>query len=141
WLSIAIFSPLLIAGLSVVFGVRYRRRPGGEPPAVVHGSMALEVGWSVIPFAITMVLFFWGASIFATINRPPDDALDVNVVGKQWMWKIQHMEGRREIDELHVPIGRPVRLTMTSEDVIHSFYVPAFRTKQDAVPGRYTRIW
>src|SRR5262249_10969958 len=103
--------------------------------------IALEVAWSAIPFAITMVVFFWGASIYATIYRPPNDALDVNVVGKQWMWKIQHMEGRREIDELHVPIGRPVRLTMTSEDVIHSFYVPAFRTKQDAVPGRYTSIW
>src|SRR6185503_3537020 len=82
-----------------------------------------------------------GASIFAALTRPPDDALQVNVVGKQWMWKVQHMNGRREINELHMPVGRPVRITMTSEDVIHSFYVPAFRTKQDAVPGRYTSMW
>ena len=86
-----------------------------------------------------MVIFVWGASLFATIQRPPDDAVNVYVVGKQWMWKLQHMEGRREINELHVPIGQPIKLTLTSEDVIHSFYVPAFRIKQDAVPGRYTR--
>ena len=141
WLGIATFFSLLIAGLIIVFMVRYRRRPGGDHVPDVHGSLALEALWSAVPFVITMVLFFWGASLFATMRRPPDDALEVNVVGKQWMWKLQHMEGRREIDELHVPVGRPVKLTMTSEDVIHSFYVPAFRVKQDAVPGRYTTLW
>src|SRR5207244_2780293 len=75
------------------------------------------------------------------ITRPPDDALEVYVVAKQWMWKLQHMEGQREINELHIPTGRAVRLRMTSEDVIHSFYVPAFRVKQDVLPGRYTQIW
>jgi len=141
WLGIATFFSLLIAGLIIVFMVRYRRRPGGDHVPDVHGSLALEALWTAVPFVITMVLFFWGASLFATMRRPPDDALEVNVVGKQWMWKLQHMEGRREIDELHVPVGRPVKLTMTSEDVIHSFYVPAFRVKQDAVPGRYTTLW
>jgi cytochrome c oxidase subunit II len=94
-----------------------------------------------VPFGITMVAFFWGASIYGSLSLPPEDALEVHVVGKQWMWKFQHLEGRQEIDELHVPTGRPVRLQMTSEDVIHSFFVPAFRTKMDAVPGRYTTVW
>ena len=121
--------------------IRYRRRDPDEIPESVHGSLALEIAWTVPPLIIVMVIFFWGASIFATIQRPPDDAINIDVVGKQWMWKLQHMEGRREINELHIPVGRPVKLTMTSEDVIHSFFVPAFRTKQDAVPGRYTTTW
>ena len=141
WLSISLFFALLIAGLIVVFMIRYRRRPGVDHDPSAHGALWLEAAWTAIPFGITMILFFWGASLFATIRRPPDDALVVDVVGKQWMWKLQHMEGRREINELHVPIGRPVRLNMTSEDVIHSFYVPAFRVKQDAVPGRYSSLW
>jgi cytochrome c oxidase subunit 2 len=116
----------------LVFMVRYRRRPGRRPRPERARPLWLEAAWTVIPFGITMIMFFWGASLYATIRRPPDDALVVDVVGKQWMWKLQHMEGRREINELHVPIGRPVRLNMTSEDVIHSFYVPAFRVKQDA---------
>ncbi len=88
-----------------------------------------------------MVIFGWGASVYFQIKRPPDDAVEIDVVGKQWMWEIQHMEGQREINELHIPVGRAVRLKMTSEDVIHSFFVPAFRTKQDVVPGRYTTTW
>ncbi len=131
----------LIAGLIVVFMVRYRRVDPNEVPPDVHGSMALEVFWTAVPFAIVMVIFFWGASLYANIRRAPDDAMRINVVGKQWMWKMQHMEGRREINELHIPVGRPVQVTLTSEDVIHSFFVPAFRTKQDAVPGRYTTTW
>ncbi len=103
--------------------------------------MALEILWSVIPFGLTMVMFTWGASIFFNESRPPDNALQIYVVAKQWMWKLQHMEGQREINELHIPVGRAVRLTMTSEDVIHSFFVPAFRTKQDVVPGRYSTTW
>jgi cytochrome c oxidase subunit 2 len=107
----------------------------------VHSGFALEILWSVIPFGITMVMFTWGASVFFKMHRPPDNALQVYVVGKQWMWKMQHMEGQREINELHVPVGRPVKLTMTSEDVIHSFFVPDFRVKQDVLPGRYTTLW
>jgi cytochrome c oxidase subunit 2 len=98
--------------------------------------MALEILWSVIPFGITMVMFTWGASLYFKESRPPDNALPIYVVGKQWMWKIEHMEGQREINELHIPVNRAVRLTMTSEDVIHSFFVPAFRTKEDVVPGK-----
>jgi cytochrome c oxidase subunit II len=140
-LGLTTFFVLLIAGLVMYFMVKYRRRRADEVGAGGHGSLALEATWSVVPFAITMVIFFWGASIYASLVHPPADALQVNVVGKQWMWKLQHLEGRREINELHIPVGRPVKLTLTSEDVIHSFYVPAFRTKQDAVPGRYTTTW
>jgi cytochrome c oxidase subunit II len=140
-LAVSGFFTVLIAGSIIVFMIRYRRRKDDEIPEGVHGSLALEVFWSVIPLMIVMVIFFWGASLYATIRRPPDDAMNIDVVGKQWMWKLQHMEGRREINELHIPVGQPVKLTMTSEDVIHSFFVPAFRTKQDAVPGRYTTTW
>jgi cytochrome c oxidase subunit 2 len=95
----------------------------------------------VIPLALVMVAFFWGASVYFTIARPPDGALEIFVVGRQWMWKFQHPDGQREINELHVPVGKPVKLTMASEDVIHSFFVPAFRVKHDAVPGIYTTVW
>ena len=107
----------------------------------MHTGYTLEILWSVIPFGLTMVMFTWGASIFFTASRPPNDAIQIYAVGKQWMWKLEHLEGQREINELHIPVGTPVRLTMTSEDVIHSFFVPAFRTKQDVVPGRYTTTW
>jgi cytochrome c oxidase subunit 2 len=140
-LAVTTFFVVLIAGLIIVFMIRYRRRDPDEIPESVHGSLALEIAWTVPPLVIVMIIFFWGASLFATIQRPPDDAININVVGKQWMWKLQHMEGRREINELHIPVGKPIKLTMTSEDVIHSFFVPAFRTKQDAVPGRYTTTW
>jgi cytochrome c oxidase subunit 2 len=103
--------------------------------------VALEIAWSVIPLLISMVIFAWGARLYVTIRTPPADAVEIDVVGKQWMWEIQHMEGQREINELHIPVGRAVRLKMTSEDVIHSFFVPAFRTKQDVVPGRYSTTW
>jgi cytochrome c oxidase subunit 2 len=140
-LTVAVFFTVVIFGAIFYFAIRYRRRSDRELPHVLHGGMALEIVWSVIPFGLTMVMFTWGASIFFRESRPPDNALSINVVGKQWMWKIQHMEGRREINELHIPLGRAVKLTMTSEDVIHSFFVPAFRTKQDAVPGRYSTTW
>ncbi len=87
------------------------------------------------------VMFVWGAKVFFELNRPPDDAMTMSVVGKRWMWKIQHPTGHREVNELHVPLGRAVRLVITSEDTIHSFFVPAFRIKKDAVPGRYTMAW
>jgi cytochrome c oxidase subunit 2 len=103
--------------------------------------LQLEIGWTILPFVLSMVIFYWGAVLFIDLRRPPADSLEVFAVGKRWMWKMQHLEGRREINELHVPIGQPVKVTLTSEDVIHSFFVPAFRVKQDAVPGRYTDLW
>ncbi|RMD85936.1 MAG: cytochrome c oxidase subunit II [Candidatus Dadabacteria bacterium] len=139
--GVSLFFATLIATLIVVFAIRYRRRSPDQKGAAIHGSLLLETIWSGIPFAIAMFVFVWAASIYMSMARPPDDALEVFVVGKQWMWKLQHLEGRREINELHVPVGRPVKLTMTSEDVIHSFFVPAFRVKADVVPGRYTTVW
>jgi len=140
-LTVSAFFALLIAVSVIGLAVGYRRRDPNEVTPYIHGSTALEITWSVIPLGLAMVMFGWGAHLFVTIRRPPDDALQVNVVGKQWMWKVQHMEGRREINELHVPVGRAVKVTLTSEDVIHSFYVPAFRIKEDAVPGRYSTAW
>jgi cytochrome c oxidase subunit 2 len=123
------------------FAVRYRRRSNADLPPRIDGNLSLELLWSGIPLVLVMIMFVWGADVFFELSRPPDNAMEVYVVAKQWMWKLQHMEGQREINELHIPVGRPVRLTMTSEDVIHSFFVPAFRTKQDVLPGRYTTTW
>ena len=125
----------------VVFAVKYRRRAEDERPEPIEGNLWLEVVWSVIPFGLTMVMFVWGAIIFFDIYNPPDDALEISIVGRQWMWKAQHPTGQSEINELHVPVGQPVKLMMTSEDVIHDFFLPAFRVKQDVLPGRYTSVW
>ncbi len=105
-LAISTFFSLLIAGLIVFYAIRYRRRDPLSVGEVLHGMMALEIGWTVIPFIIAMVIFVWGASVFFAISRPPDETLNIYVVGKQWMWKFQHLDGQREINELHVPVGR-----------------------------------
>jgi len=140
-LGLTVFFSLLIAGLIVVYAIKFRRRSPDSIGAVIHGGLMLEITWSVIPLMITMVLFVWGASVFFAMSRPPEETMNVYVVGKQWMWKFQHLDGQREINELHVPVGRPVKLIMTSEDVIHDVFVPAFRVKADVLPGRYTNIW
>jgi len=140
-LAVTTFFTLLIFGAIFYFAIRYRRRSENELPHVQHTGYALEIVWSVIPFGLTMVMFTWGAKIFFDASKPPNDAIQVYAVGKQWMWKLEHTEGQREINELHIPVGKAIRLTMASEDVIHSFFVPAFRTKQDVVPGRYTTTW
>ena len=140
-LVVSFFFATLIALSVTYFAIRYRRRSESETPPGVEGSLKLEVAWSVIPLLITLTFFFWGAKLFFAMNRPPTDALEISIVGKQWMWKIQHADERREINELHVPVGRAVRLTLTSEDVIHDFFVPAFRMKKDVVPGRYATAW
>jgi cytochrome c oxidase subunit 2 len=134
------FMCLAIFVMIVVFALRYRRQPG-RAAEQIEGSTALEITWSVVPLGIFMVIFAWGAFIFFQERTPPRDASEVYVVAKQWMWKLEHVEGQREINELHVPVGRDVKLIMTSQDVIHSFYVPAFRIKQDVLPGRYTTAW
>ncbi len=142
-LTSAFFS-LIIAFFVVFFAIKYRRRNDTVPEQVDEhgiGGMILEITWSVIPLGLSMVMFGWGAVLFFTESRPPADAMNIYVTGKQWMWKIQHQEGSREINELHVPIDRDIRLTLTSEDVIHDFFVPAFRTKTDVLPGKYTTEW
>ena len=139
--ALAAFFSLLIAGLIVYYAVKYRRRSPDAIGATIHGGLALELAWTIVPLVITMVIFVWGARIFFAMAHAPDETLNVYVVGKQWMWKFQHLDGQREINELHVPVGRAVKLIMTSEDVIHDVFVPAFRVKADVLPGRYTSIW
>jgi cytochrome c oxidase subunit II len=139
--AVTAFFGLLIATLIVIFAVKYRRRHDNEVGVAIHGSLALELMWTVIPFFIAMGMFAWGAKVFFDLSRPPAGAMEIFVVGKQWMWKVQHASGQREINELHVPIGRPVKLIMGSEDVLHSYYIPAFRVKADVIPGRYNTMW
>ena len=134
------FTAIIFAGV-LVFSVKYRRRHPGERPRAILGSVPLEVAWAGIPFLIAMTMFVWGAKLYFAYASPPPDATEIFVTGRQWMFWTQHSEGVREINELHVPLGRPVKLTMASEDVIHSFYIPAFRIKHDLVPGRYTSYW
>lgn len=138
---VSAFFSLLIALLVIVFAIRYRRRSEDELPTGIEGSLRLELAWTLIPLAISMSFFAWGAKLYFSMNRPPNDAMQIYIVGKQWMWKIQHLDGQREINELHLPVGRSVRATMTSEDVIHSFFIPEFRIKRDVVPGRYQTMW
>ncbi|MGE3189056.1 MAG: cytochrome c oxidase subunit II [Vicinamibacterales bacterium] len=140
-LATAAFFAVLVSAVVVFFGLKYRRKHDGEVGARIEGNLPLELLWSVIPTMIAMVMFGWGASVYYHVRRPPAEAMQVYAVGKQWMWKFQHLEGQREINELHVPVGRPVKVTITSEDVIHSLYFPSFRTKMDAIPGRYTELW
>jgi cytochrome c oxidase subunit 2 len=140
-IGLAVFFSLLIAGLITYYALKFRRRSPRAIGAQSHGNLTLELTWTVIPLMITMVIFVWGAGLYFAMSRPPDDTLDIYVVGKQWMWKFQHLDGQREINELHVPAGRAVRLIATSEDVIHDWFVPAFRVKADVIPGRYVNIW
>jgi cytochrome c oxidase subunit 2 len=139
---------VLVAALSVpavvlvfVFAVKYRRGKPADRRHAPNRKVWLEVSWSVIPFLAVLAFFVWSTTLFFELNRPPPGTLDIFVVAKQWMWKAEHQGGQREINELHVPVGQPVRLVLSSQDVIHSFYVPALRVKQDVVPGRVTSMW
>ena len=140
-LGVSVFFATLILILIIAFAVKYRRRSDDEQPRPISGNLGLEILWTVVPLSLTLVMFVWGARLYFITFYPPSDALEINVVAKQWMWKVQHAEGRSEIDELHIPTGRPVKLIMTSQDVIHDFFVPAFRVKNDVLPGRYTTLW
>ena len=139
--GVTIFFTLLISGVLIFFVIKYRRRTPFEIPRPIAGSHKLETLWSVIPFLIAMSIFVWGTKVYFAQYRMPPDAIEIYVVAKQWMWKFQHSTGQREINELHVPVGRKVKLIMTTEDVIHDLFVPAFRLKADVVPGRYTALW
>jgi cytochrome c oxidase subunit II len=139
-LAVAAFFTLLIFLCIVAFSILYRR--GRHPiPHATPKNIGLELFWTAVPFMLTMVMFTWGSKVYMDGETPPKGAQDIYVVGKQWMWKIQHPEGRREINELHVPVNTPIKLTLTSQDVIHSFFLPVFRIKQDALPGQYRTLW
>jgi cytochrome c oxidase subunit 2 len=140
-IALTLVFSVAIAVAALIFMVKYRRRSDGEVPEEIHGAMKLEIAWTVIPFLIAMFIFAWGAKIYYQMYTDPEESLEIFVTGKQWMWRAQHPDGQREINELHLPLNRRVKLTMTSEDVIHSYFIPAFRTKTDVVPGRYTTTW
>ncbi len=137
----SVFWVVAIGAVVAYFAIRYRRRYRTQRPDEIHGSNRLEAAWTVVPFVLAMMMFFWAAHLFFDYAQAPADAMEILVTGKQWMWRLQHPDGTREINTLHIPVGQPVKLTMTSEDVIHSFYIPAFRVKADVLPGRYTRTW
>lgn len=140
-LLVSVTMTVLIFGAVFIFAIKYRRKSDKEVPRPIHGSLLVEITWSVLPFLIMLTFFWWGTEIFFANATPPPNAMDVYVVGKQWMWKAQYPEGQREINELHVPVNRPVKVTLASEDVIHSFFIPAFRVKHDVVPGHYDTLW
>jgi cytochrome c oxidase subunit 2 len=141
-LGVSGFFTILIFVAIVYLAIRYRRgRPADKPRPHAAQFWMMEVAWIGIPFVLTMIMFGWGAMLYSQMRTPPDDAIELQVVAKQWMWKIQHPQGRSEINALHVPAGRAVRLRMISEDVIHSFFIPAFRVKMDVLPDRYTTLW
>ena len=143
WLMVVLCATVAtgIAVFLIYSAIRYRRKHENELGSQRRNNIPAEAAWIVLPFLFFMGMFAWGATLYFKIERPPDNTINMYVVGRQWMWKIQHPEGQREINTLHIPVGRPVKLIMTSEDVIHSFYVPAFRTKQDVLPDRYETTW
>lgn len=132
---------LAILAAIVYFIYKYRRKSENDVTPVITHNNKLEVTWSVIPLIITIVLFAWGFQAYNKITRPPTDAYEINVTAQKWLWRFQYKSGASTTNELHVPAGRPVKLVMQSQDVIHSFYVPDYRIKQDVLPGRYTQIW
>jgi cytochrome c oxidase subunit II len=138
---VALFFIVVVFGPLGYFAIKYRRGSKADRSNPSSGSNLLETGWTILPTLIGLGLFGWGGVLYFGQQTPPADAVQIHVVGKQWMWKFQHAEGAREINELHVPTGRPVLLTMTSEDVIHDVFLPAFRVKQDVLPGKYTTEW
>ncbi|HET9743895.1 MAG TPA: cytochrome c oxidase subunit II [Terriglobales bacterium] len=139
-LGVTIFFTTLVFLLILVFSIRYRKERH-PVPVQIHGSIPLEIFWTIVPLGIAMIIFAWGGILFFQEMHPPKTSMDIYGVGKQWMWKFQHPGGQREIDNLHVPVGRPVRMTLISQDVIHDFFVPAFRAQYDVLPGRYTTVW
>ncbi|MEZ5307968.1 MAG: cytochrome c oxidase subunit II [Pyrinomonadaceae bacterium] len=139
--AISVFFSVIIVAAIFVFAIKYREKEKFATPKEIHGSIPLELFWSLVPFVLSMTIFLGGAWVYYTQYRIPEDSMEIFVVGKQWMWKIQHGTGQREINELHVPVNTKVKLTMTTEDVLHDFFIPAFRTKADVVPGRYTHMW
>jgi len=140
-LAITAFFAIVVVIFVVYFSLKYRDDTGEKIGAPITGSMPLELGWSLIPFFIAIGIFVWASIVYFHIVRAPDQSMEIYSTGKRWMWRFQHVDGQREINELHVPVGRNVKVIFTSEDVLHDLFIPAFRVKADAVPGRYSAIW
>jgi cytochrome c oxidase subunit 2 len=139
--AVCLFFAVAVTAAVIYFFFKYRRKSPGEIGVPIHGDMRLEILWLVVPLLLSLTMFAGGAVIYVDFRRPPMDTLDIYVIGKQWMWKLQQPTGLKEINELHVPVGRNVKLILASEDVIHNFSVPDFRVKMDAVPGHYNTLW
>ena len=139
WLSVFFF--VLIAGLVILFAVKYRRRgPNDRTPNITH-HLGLELTWSNIPLFICLGIFFWGFRDYMKATVAPGDAMEINILAEKWIWTFEYPNGLRSLSSLHVPVGKPVRLIMQSKDVLHSFFIPGFRTKMDVLPNRYTEQW
>ena len=142
--ALTIFLGLFFVGVltvMVALGIIYRQRPGEKRRSQHVDNLRIEITIACVLVLLSLGIFAWGSVLYFDYAAAPADALDINVVAKRWMWKIQHANGKREVNELHIPVGKPIKLTMTSQDVIHNFYVPAFRVKQDVLPARYTTLW
>lgn len=139
WTSTIIFALVIVA--KVYFAVRFRRKDPAEVPQPIHESKLLETAWIVIPTILVLIVFTWGFKVFVKLNSAPPDAYQITVRGKQWFWEFQYPNGTVVANEMHVPIGQPVKLLMSSEDVLHSFFIPDFRVKHDVLPNRYTSLW
>jgi cytochrome c oxidase subunit II len=140
-IAVCLFFAVAICAAVIYFFFKYHRKRPDEIGVPIHGDLRLEIAWIVLPFFLLLAMFGWGAAIYVDYRHTPADTLDIYVVGKQWMWRLQQPDGRKEINELHVPVNRNVRLIMASEDVIHDFSVPSFRVKMDVVPGHYNNMW
>ena len=140
-IAVCLFFAVGVTLAMIYFFLKYKRKFADEVGVPIHGDSRLEAAWMIVPLILAMMMFGWGAGIYVNYRHTPKDTLDIYVIGKQWMWKAQQPNGLREINELHVPVGRNIRLTLASEDVIHDFFVPAFRVKMDVVPGHYNTMW
>jgi len=138
---ISLFFFVLITAVLIYFAVKYRRRSEDEETPYITGNESLEIIWTVIPSIILILLFVYGYVVYKEMRTPPKDAVDITVTGKQWLWTFEYYNGRKTLNELYVRQNRPVRMVMRADDVLHSFFVPAFRVKQDLMPGRYTQLW
>ncbi len=139
WVSSILFFGVVIA--MIYFAIRYRRRSPEDIPTPVEESQLLEITWIVLPTILVLITFNWGFKGFIKLNVSPPDSYEITVRGKQWLWEFEYPNGTITTNELHVPVNRPVRLNMSSEDVIHSFFIPVFRVKMDVLPNRYTSVW
>ncbi len=138
WLSVFFF--LLIAGIATYSVIHFRHKPGNVTPHWTHNNL-LEFIWTVVPLAILMVIFFWGLKGYLKASVPPGDAQEIQITAKKWVWQFEYPDGNRAINELHIPLNKPVKFIMSSEDVIHDFFVPDMRVKHDILPDRYTQVW
>lgn len=144
FLTLVVFTAVVTAGVFLAlayFCIKYRRGSRADRSAARRGNWFLEIGWTVIPIMVFLGLFYWGARLYFHMTMPPEGAQRIFVVGQQWMWTFEHPEGQRELNELHVPLNKPVELVMISEDVIHDLFIPAFRLHHDVLPGRYLTGW